>query len=213
MKPDYQPNPYTLKRPRRGLALVAAVVVLIVIAMAWGTQRNIRGGDPARRATGESPAAVPDEVGTTGASSGDHAVAHSNSGPPAVVPPAALQSFAALSRAGNPEDLVGRRVELQITAHDIANDIAFWVGEGPDRMLAVTGRDTRDERQRQTGAPSDHRIQPVRAGERVTISGTVQRLPHAEAMYSWGLSNQDAAALREKYVYLRIDRVTPVEAS
>ena len=59
-------------------------------------------------------------------------------------------------------------------------------------------------------APSSDSIAPVRAGQRVSISGTVERLPRAEEMYSWGLTNHDAEELTRRYVYLRAERVTPV---
>ena len=126
----------------------------------------------------------------------------------AVVPPAAIQQFASLARGDDIEQLVGRRVELQVTAHDMSNDVAFWVPSGEGRLLVVTARDNRSEVEHQRGEPASHGIEPIRAGQRVTISGTVERLPWAEAMFSWGLTNGDVAELRRRNVYIRADRIT-----
>ncbi len=176
---------------RRAAIAVVAIVVLVVFVWA------LRGRD-LDRASGQGVAPVEPRPEGTGGSSG----------PPAVVPPETVQRFANLARGEDVEQLVGQRVELQVTAHDMSNDVAFWVPSGQGRMLVVTARDNRSEVEHQRGEPASHAIEPIQAGQRVTISGTVQRLPWAEAMFSWGLTNGDVAELRRRNVYIRADRIS-----
>jgi hypothetical protein len=105
-------------------------------------------------------------------------------------------------------ELVGRRVDLHVTVSDIANDVAFWVGEKDNRVLVVMARDNRDGARRQSGGVASHGIVPVHRGQQAAISGTVQRLPKAEEMFSWGLTNNEAAQLEGRPIYIRADRVT-----
>jgi hypothetical protein len=44
------------------------------------------------------------------------------------------------------------------------------------------------------------------------LSGRIEKVPHAEAAHSWGLTNPDREELLERPVYLRIDRISPVSA-
>jgi hypothetical protein len=52
------------------------------------------------------------------------------------------------------------------------------------------------------GKPSGHTLKPPPCGV-VTLHGIVERIPNAEAMFSWHLSRRDAALLAERAVYVR----------
>ena len=210
MQPDYQPNPYTVKRPRRGfLVVLAAFVVLVVVAVMMrtgdageGEREQVRGGAPASEMNRGSA----DVVGTTGEDR--PRATEDNSGPAAVVPPAIIQELSTITGTVDGHELIGRRVNVHATIQGVANDVAFWAGEGDNRIFVVTARDSRDGESRQRGEPSSHGIPRLEAGRQVTITGTLQRLPKAEEMYSWQLSRNEAAELIDRKIYLRADTVT-----
>lgn len=104
--------------------------------------------------------------------------------------------------------LVGRRVDLHVDVQDRANDYAFWVGSPDNRLLVVIGRDSRDGSQRQRGAPSNHRIAPVRGGQRAAISGVIRPAPKAEQRYSWNLTRDDERELADRKIYIDADTVS-----
>jgi hypothetical protein len=120
-----------------------------------------------------------------------------------VVPPPLVQD---LILDGEAEALIGREVTFRAPLHRHVNDVAFWTGEGENRMLVVISRDQRDAAMRQRGLAPGNTIQ---AEGDAMVTGTVQRLPHAEAMYSWGLTNADVAELSRRPLYVRIDRAQP----
>jgi hypothetical protein len=104
-------------------------------------------------------------------------------------------------------ELVGRRVDLHVPVNQHINDVAFWIGAGDNRLLVVMARDDRDAAERQRGAPSHGGLESFQAGQRATISGSIQRVPYGEAMYGWGLTDADRAELMERRIYLRADTV------
>jgi hypothetical protein len=128
------------------------------------------------------------------------------------VPPPALQELTLALRDDPVNSLVGRRVEFRVRVGDIANNPAFWLGEGDDQILVVAGRDTRGADQHQHGLPATHGIEPVAAGGQALVAGTVLRLPHAEAMFSWRLTGADMARLRRRPIYIRADTVRTATA-
>jgi hypothetical protein len=208
MKPDYDPNPYVMKRPRRGLALVAVVFALVILGAVWAYQRD--GGEGERVARTPAPELSHGSSGVTGTSGQDlPREADANSGPAAVVPPAIIQELETITGRVDGQELIGRRVDLHVRVQDIANDTAFWVGEGDNRLLVVMGRDNRNTTKRAAGVPAAHGILPANAGQQVAISGSVQRLPKAEEMYSWQLTRTDAAELADRKFYIRADSVMP----
>jgi hypothetical protein len=90
------------------------------------------------------------------------------------------------------------------------NDVAFWTGTPPDRILAVMNRGTRSALERQLGRPAgaDFTLPPR---GRVTVRGVVEPLPYPEAMYSWGLTRRDVAVLQERGAYLLVNEIVSVE--
>lgn len=207
MKPDDEPSPYVVKRPRRGYLLVltglALLVLVAVLLKSFDAGEGERsGGAPApERQRGST-----DVIGTFGQDAPRGS--DSNSGPAAVVPPAVIQELETITGSVDGHELIGRRVDLHVTVQDIANDVAFWVGEGDNRVLVVMARDNRDGADRQRGVPASHGISPVKAGQMAAISGSVQRLPKAEDMFSWKLTRNEAAELADRRIYVRADTVT-----
>ena len=210
MKPDYDPNPYVVKRPRRGLIGVSLAAVVVAASLFWAYQREAGEGERAGPPPG-SPASeqMGGNRGVTGTSGNNMPrETDDNAGPAAVVPPAIIQELETITGSVDGQQLIGRRVDLHVTVQDVANDTAFWVGEGDNRLLVVTGRDNRNANKRQAGVPAAHGILPVRPGQQATISGTIQRLPKAEEMFSWQLTRTDAAELADRQFYIRADTVT-----
>jgi len=104
--------------------------------------------------------------------------------------------------------LVGRKVDLHVPVAGSANDQAFWVGEKDNRLLVVPRRDHRDSVERQAGLLADHGIAPLESGKTAAISGSIQRIPNDEEMYSWGLTADDRREVARQGIYLRADTIT-----
>lgn len=209
MADSYEKNRMiSTRRSKRALALalIAAGLVAFAVIGVWMSP----GGDKGREiGTGFRgvEAGARGEIGTTGPR-GDVAGTE-NSGPAATPLTDPLEAIAGTAKV---QDLIGRRVELQIRIGQHINDVAFWTRFGDERLLVVLGRDTRDARLRQAGELADNGLAPDSDGV-VTLSGRIEKVPHAEAMHSWGLTNPDREELLERPVYLRIDRISPVSAS
>jgi hypothetical protein len=75
------------------------------------------------------------------------------------------------------------------------------------QTLAVLARDVRSESQRSQGRPSDSIVGT--AGGTNTVSGILEPLPHAEAMFIWNLTDRQRRELAERPYYIRIDRLAP----
>jgi hypothetical protein len=103
-------------------------------------------------------------------------------------------------------DLIGRQMDVQVDVGRHGNDIAFWSGTAPDDLLAVIDRDLRTEGERAAGRPAERAMALPLAGT-VMLRGTVEPVPHAEAMYGWGLTRADTRRLAEKGVYLRLHQI------
>ena len=105
---------------------------------------------------------------------------------------------------GGREDLseyIGRQVRLVVDSGALTNDVAFWIGSPPDDLLVVISRGDRTAADRQLGNPSTSDIGSPPPGA-VTIGGTIQPVPYAEATYSWGLTRRDVDLLAERGVYV-----------
>ena len=126
---------------------------------------------------------------------------HGNAGPPAISPSTAGLDLLRLGNGpGSWRDAIGQQMAVPAGAASHVNDIAYWVGEGDNRLLVVLSRDRTDrfEQPRTQSADASPAAGPG------MVTGTLRRLPHAEAMFSWGLTNADAAALRERPIYLHV---------
>ena len=192
---------------RRGRTV--GVWILLVGALATGIYLSQDGTDGLRE-PGPWVARTP-ESGAIGTSGDAAAGVDEGSGRPAISPPAAVRDArASLTGETDWQELVGRQVTMTLPVGRYLNDVAFWTGEGDARLLAVIARDQRDGESRQRGESS---APQVPESGMATISGTVRRVPHAEAMYSWKLTNHDAAVLAERPVYLHVERVSPAEGA
>jgi hypothetical protein len=107
--------------------------------------------------------------------------------------------------------MIGRQVELEVPIRQHVNDIAFWASFEDHPLLVVLSRDTRDGRMRQAGEPPTRFLEIPDNIDTAVVSGKIERIPHAEAMFSWGLTNHDVDQLFDRPVYLRVDRVTPAQ--
>ncbi len=189
--------------------LVAMVFAVVALGMFWAYQRD--GGEGERfgpRPGSPAPDTMGGNRGVTGTSGSDMPrEADDNSGPAAVVPPAIIQELETITGSVDGQQLIGHRVDLHVTVQD-PNDVSFWAGEGDNRILVVYGRDNRDSETRQEGRPAMHGIQTLRAGQQATVSGSIQRLPKAEEMFSWQLTRTEAAELSDRQFYIRAYCVT-----
>jgi hypothetical protein len=148
-----------------------------------------------------SVAATPDAVGTAGraAPSPESAVASDSS---------VIRDVETITGLVDAHPLIGRKVDLHIPVSEHANDEAFWIGQGDNRVLVVLQRDRRDGAQRQEGLIATSGIAPLEAGKTAEISGSIQKLPASEEMYSWGLTRRDVREAAAMGVFLRADQVS-----
>jgi hypothetical protein len=189
----------TRRSRRAGLLLLAAGAIALAALMVWIAPG---GGGGRERADGLVRTTTGSEgsVGTAGQRSGEG----SNSGPAL----STIHELETITGSNDGHELVGRRVDLHVPVSQHINDVAFWVGAKDNRLLVVLGRDNRGGDKRQHGGPATSGVDRVPAGQQATVSGTIQRVPYAEAMYSWGLTNADRSELMDRPIYLRADRVT-----
>ena len=194
-------------RSKRGIALglIAAGLIAFAAIGVWMSPGGDKGRDLGTGLRGVE-AGARGEIGTTGPR-GD--VPGTENAGPAATP--LTDPFEAIAGKASVQDLIGRRVELQMHIGQHINDVAFWTRFGDERLLVVLGRDMRDTRRRQTGELAETGFAPDADGV-VMLSGRIEKVPHAEAVHSWGLTNPDREELLERPVYLRIDRISPVSA-
>ena len=205
MKEDAAPDPDVVKRRRRLGGLLVAAMVIVALGIAWTSQRDVRRAEQLD-AVSVAPQATAGSIGTSGA--GNAPEIEGNTGPPAVVPPALIQELDTITGSVDGQQLIGLRVDLHVRVQAVPNEVVFWVGGRDNRVLVVLRRDNRDGKERQLGLPPRHGIAPVHTGQQATISGSVQRLPKAEEMYSWRLTEPDHAELLDRKMYIRADTVT-----
>ena len=105
-----------------------------------------------------------------------------------------------------PRRPVGRQMEIQVDVGRYGNDVAFWWGSEPDDVLAVIARDGRSADERASGLPPARAIDLPSTGT-VTLRGTIERVPHAEAAWGWRLTRADARRLAAKGVYLHLNEI------
>jgi hypothetical protein len=215
MPDDEQRRMIGTRRSRKaGLWLLILVAAAAVAYLLPDGTNSLRERGPEVAQTEEHRRDGP--VGTSGSSTASGA--DNNSGPPGISPPPAVQDArAALTGDDDWQSMVGQRVALTIPYGAHVNDVAFWSGSGDDRLLIVLTRDARDGAERQRGEP--HTLDVPAVADRALVSGTIERIPHAEAMFSWRLTNHDAAELSDRPIYLRVDEIkdegnqTPVAAT
>jgi hypothetical protein len=120
---------------------------------------------------------------------------------------ATIRDWETITGTNDGHELVGRRVDLLVPVDQHINDVALWVGPKDNHILVVLARDSRPTRSLQDEESASTDLALVRAGQRATVTGTIQRVPHPEGMYSWGLTNADRRDLMERPIYLKADAV------
>ena len=188
------------RRSRRwGLLLLGAGAIALATLMVWIAPG---GGGGRERADGLVRTTTGSEgsVGTSGQRSGEG----ENSGPAL----STIHELETITGSNDGHELVGRRVDLHVPVSQHVNDVAFWIGPKDNRLLVVLGRDNRNGTTRQQGESATNSVGRVQAGQQATVSGTIQKVPYAEAMYSWGLTNADRSELMDRPIYLRADNVS-----
>jgi hypothetical protein len=150
----------------------------------------------------------PVEQGARGevATSGNDNIAGTEHTPGTGVP-FSLMTLDNRSLDSDAEQLIGRTVDIRVPV-ERATGVAFWAGSGDDQLLVVMGRDTRSGPVRQKGEPSTSNLQTPDGVQQVTLSGRIERVPHAEGLFSWRLTNHDRARLAERPIYLRVTRMS-----
>ena len=218
MTGDQYENDYVVAPRHPALRWVVLLGILVVVgAGVWfvqetSTNRNLpsAGTQSDKVGTLQQPISGAQTSNTAGAG-GPRAQGTSGSAaytPEGVDSPAVIAELDTITGATDGHELVGRKVSLHVPVQGKANDVAFWVGEKDNRVLVVLERDRRDLVQRQNGTIADNPIAPVHGGQQADITGTVSKLPRAEAMYSWGLTTRDRRELAERPIYIRADSVT-----
>src|SRR3954470_15315951 len=183
------------------------VLVLLVVAVAAaGTyalrETNRDEARPARNAmiNGLPSGGEQDAVGTSGTAHGTPVRTESSR--------SVIRELETITGLVDRRPLIGRKVDLHVPVAASANDQAFWIGEKDNRVLVVPRRDHRDSVKRQAGLVADNGIARLEAGTTAAITGSIQELPIAEEMYSWGLNSEDRSGLAAAGVYLGADTIT-----
>jgi hypothetical protein len=120
-----------------------------------------------------------------------------------------IRDLATITGSLDGHELVGRRISIAVPVLESANDNAFWVGAGRNRLLVVIQRDRRDDIQRQISAVADNGIATVNNGQTATVTGTIETIPSAEEMTSWGLTSHDKSELAGRPIYIRAEKLEP----
>ena len=182
------------RRSRKvGLLLMFTALAALAAMTVWLVSDGSRAPDLVRTETGN-----PGTVGTSGVLDRDES--------PTPVAGGIIHELETITGANDGHQFVGRRVEITVPVQQHLNDEAFWAGMGDNRLLVV--RDNRDAAQRQRGEPAPGPVDAVRPAQQAIVFGTIQRVPDAEAMQRWGLSDADRAELMERRIYLRADDVS-----
>ena len=105
------------------------------------------------------------------------------------------RDLAAVTRATDAAALAGRCVQLDSApVHIVTGDATFWVGTSDrDRTFVVLNERTQGER-----------AVTVRSGQRLGITGTLERTPVRGVAIGTG----DARALQGEVIYIRAERVS-----
>jgi hypothetical protein len=198
---DYEKTHMLSTRRWKRTTILAGIGGGLIALGAFGVWMSPGGGQGRELGTGQRrfERGTLNETGTTGRVEGTQ-----NSGPGATP---ITDPVDALTRPGEVRHLVGRQVELEVPLGPHVNDVAFWAVHEEDPLLVVLSRDTRDGSARMRGEPVANALGTVEGAARAKVSGRIEPIPHAEAMYSWGLTNADRKRLLDRPVYLRVTRI------
>jgi hypothetical protein len=199
------PNPddddsMSVRLTRRWVWIVAFGLVCVLGALPWwlretGSNRDL------------TPAGINVRAGTASAAGAIATSGIASDVREAAVDSGIIREFETISGSVDGHELVGRRINLSLSVQEQANDNAFWIGSGGNRLLVVLHRDRRGEAQRQQGAVAPNGIAPFHYGQTAIIIGTIQKIPAPEEMASWGLTTWDKTELAGRPIYIRADTV------
>jgi hypothetical protein len=178
---------------RTAMWAILAGIIVLVVALTWGGP-YIRSRQGAPASASDNPA-----VGTAG-----HEETRDRGDSEA-----AVHDLETITGTVDPHAMIGERVDMHVRVNDIANSTSFWAGSRDNRVLVVLGRDNRNDAQRDLGQPSANAIAPVKAGQTARIIGRIEKIPPAEARFSWGLNDPQHDALDGQEVYIRAESVSP----
>jgi hypothetical protein len=199
---------YMIRRGGRWLIWLACGAVLLIGVVMWAGPHSGTLQERARDVTGASGrvADMPDGDGTSGVDPSAAPALGAATNP-------VIHELDTITGALDGHELVGQRVDLHVDLATnpsmMGNGTRFWIGPRDNRVLVVLRRDTRDDLQRTDGDPSHHGLPPLETGRRYAISGTVQRLPRAEAMASWELTQEEQEVLAQRPIYVAATQAVP----
>ena len=155
--------------------------------------------------TGDAPSAT----ATTGEEAEDTAELDSPSPSPTPSPTPAgpITDLATVLGAADPAGLAGRAVDLEqpVLVQSVVGDATFWVGPGQDQQVFVF----LEENAAPAGAEG---LVDVNQGQRVLVTGTVEKLPPMEqARQQFDLSDENSATLDGEQIYVRAEQVEVVQ--
>jgi hypothetical protein len=184
--------------------MVALTLVLVGVLAYWASEREAgqRFGPPPGSS---APQATTGSVGTSGVAAPPRIAENDEA---VVAQPAVIQELDTITGSVDGQQLIGRRIDLHVVVQSVPNDVVFWIGPPDNRVLVALARDTRSEAERQRGVTPRHHILPVHAGQSAAISGSIQRIPRADEMSNWRLTENDVAEAVDRKLYIRADTVT-----
>jgi hypothetical protein len=179
------------------LTLLAACAVSVGGFTRLGSASTNGASDPDSSAGDAIAAAMP--VETAGRDQAGDAVDLS---------PATIHEIETITGATDQHSLVGRQVDLDLSAGPLATQTAFWVGSKDNRVLVVLGQNNRTQKRR-PGQVATSGVTPVQPGEALRIVGTIEAVPPPSARYSRGLEESVRASLRDEKIYIRATSLSP----
>ncbi len=109
-----------------------------------------------------------------------------------------LSDVVAFATAADPLTLVGRKAKLtDVPVQKVISDRAFFVGAGPQQqMLVLLDKGI-------TNGPDAAKAAAIRAGQTVSLTGIIEKLPTQEAVnQAYGVGGPDFAAIQDQKAYL-----------
>lgn len=201
---DSEPEPFRAGRPRVGLAVVALTWVLAAVLAYWAYPREAGEGERFGPSLGSpAPQTASGSVGTSGAGEPPGIEREAE---PAVEAPPVIRELDTITGSVDGQQLIGQRVDLHVAVQAVPNDVVFWAGAPDNRVLVVLAHDARRIAERPRGEPPHH-ILTVHPGQYATVSGSIQRIPGAEEMRDWHLTQSELAEAVDRTLYIRAETV------
>ena len=168
-----------VRRAGRHLVWVGFGALLLIGALVWAEPTG--GSVRQRDVTGDSGhvESIPEPSGTSGGEM--------------------IHELETITGTLDGHELVGQRVDLHVDVASIPafvnEGVRFWIGPRDNPVLVVLNRDALDA--------------PLQAGRRYAISGSVRRLPAADKMLSWDLTDDDRQMVAQRSIYVAATTAVP----